>query len=263
MAQIIILAGKRHGRLDPMAAARGVSHKCMVPVRGEAMIGRVLRTVAASFPDAPISVVIEDFSAIVSEPTVARLTAAGRLSVIPAAFNLVDSVALAVERGGVPALITTGDNVLATRSALTELAAQGARSKADALIVLARKEAIRAAHPGGKSRYYEFRDGGFSNCNLFYLRTANALRAAEAFRGGGQFLKVKGRILATFGLLNLIRFKLGIFTVAQMLRSISRRLGARIEPLVMDDGRLAIDVDDERSLEMVEDILDQAIPLAA
>lgn len=252
---ILILAGQRSGALDPLAERAGVSHKCLVPVLGEAMIGRVLRIVEEAFPAAAIYVSIEEAAAVRSEPTVARLVGAGSLRFVDAEFNMVDSIRAASASAGFPMLVTTADNVLMTVEALHALAQAGAADRADAIAVMARKEDIQAAHPGGKGRYYEFRDGGFSNCNLFWIDRPEALRAAEAFRHGGQFLKVKGRIMQTFGLLNLIRFRLKLFSLEQCFGFVSRRLGVRIRPLVLGDGRLAIDVDDFRSHEMAEELL--------
>jgi molybdopterin-guanine dinucleotide biosynthesis protein A len=40
---VLVLAGRRSSTLDPMAEARGVSHKCVVPVGGVPMIERVYR----------------------------------------------------------------------------------------------------------------------------------------------------------------------------------------------------------------------------
>jgi hypothetical protein len=40
-----------------------------------------------------------------------------------------------------------------------------------------------------------------------------------------------------------------------MFANVSRRLRVKIDPLVLSDGRLAIDVDDLKSLKMVEEIL--------
>ncbi|HEX8257366.1 MAG TPA: spore coat biosynthesis protein F, partial [Allosphingosinicella sp.] len=76
--RILVLAGRRAAALDSLAAAAGVTHKCLVPVAGEAMLGRVLRIVEAAFPDAPVFVSVEDFATVAAEPTVARLHAGGR-----------------------------------------------------------------------------------------------------------------------------------------------------------------------------------------
>src|SRR3546814_3866789 len=91
-AKILVLAGRRSAALDPLAKAAGVTHKCLVPVRGEAMVGRVLRTAADAWPDAELFLSVDDFSAVAEEPAVAHLHAAGRLTPIEARFHIVDSV---------------------------------------------------------------------------------------------------------------------------------------------------------------------------
>jgi GTP:adenosylcobinamide-phosphate guanylyltransferase len=256
---VLVLAGQRSGCVDPLAREARVTHKCLVPVLGQSLIGRVLATLAAALPHSAILVSVEDATVLESEPEVARLQNEGRLCIVKAEDNLVDSVRAAAAVAGFPLLITTADNVLVTPDALQRLASEGEMdSAADAILVLARKQDIEAAHSGGKGRYYEFRDGGYSNCNLFWLGGERALLAAEAFRGGGQFLKVAGRMLKSFGPVNLLLFRTKMLTVEQALRAVSKRLGARVRPLVLNDGRLAIDVDDERSMEMVKDILQRS-----
>lgn len=252
---ILVLAGRRSASLDPLAEAAGVSHKCLVPVLGQAMIGRVLETAAAAWADAPLFVSVEDFSVIADEPTVARLSAEGRLKPVEAEYQIVDSVVTASKTTGFPLIITTADNVLMSVEALQDLARAGAADDADAIVVMAEKTDIRAAHPDGQRRFYEFRDGGFSNCNLFWLGNDRALRAAEAFREGGQFAKRPARIVKAFGILNLIRFRLGWWTLAAAFRHISRRFGVRVQALVAKDGRLAIDIDNERTHRVAEEIL--------
>ena len=206
-------------------------------------------------PDGRLFVSVEDFSVIEAEPTVARLKTAGRLTPVDARYQIVDSVVAASEATGFPLIITTADNVLMTTGALHDLAAVGAGGEADAIVVMAEKTDIRAAHPEGQRRFYEFKDGGYSNCNLFWLGSDKALRSAEAFREGGQFAKRPARIIKAFGVLNLIRFRLGWWTLAGAFHHISRRFKVRIAPMVVTDGRLAIDVDNERTHRVAEEIL--------
>ncbi|WP_333567320.1 NTP transferase domain-containing protein [Sphingorhabdus sp.] len=253
---ILILAGQRSGKLDPLAERFGVSHKALVPIKGKPLIAHVLKTVSATFPDSPILISIEDYSVLKSDPVVARLHKQRRVSGVEAKSNIVDSVAEAA-KSALPLLVTTADNVLVTEDALLALARAGQEGDADSVLVMAPKEAIISAHPGGKDRFYRFANGEFSNCNLFWIGNARAMKAAEAFRSGGQFLKVKGRMLKAFGILNLLRFKSGMFSVEAMLGHASRKLGARVKPLILHDGRLAIDVDHDRSYAMVEEILDR------
>ena len=84
---------------------------------------------------------------------------------------------------------------------------------------------------------------------------ANALKAAEAFREGGQFAKNRARIAKAFGLINLLRFRFGWWSLKSAFRAISRRFGVKVEPLVLADGAYAIDVDNERTYGVAEILL--------
>lgn len=254
---ILVLAGRRSSTLDPLAAAMGVSHKALVPVRGEAMVGRVLRIAAETFPDAPLFVSVEDFSVLAEEPTVKRLHEAGRLTMVEAQHHIVDSIVAASERTGFPLLITTADNVLMTPEGLRAIVAAGAKGDADAIVMLAERADIMAAHPDGQRRFYRFRGGAYSNCNLFWLGSARALNATESFRYGGQFAKRKKDAVRALGFTALFLYLSRLVTIEGMFRHFSRRFRVRLSPLVMADGRLAIDVDNERTHRVAEEILNR------
>lgn len=255
---ILILAGRRAGVLDPLAQAAGVSHKCLVPVAGVPMIARTLAICAEAFPVARLFISIEDPAIVAALPQVAALVAAGRLTLLRSREGLVESVFAAVEVTGFPLLVTTADNVLMLPAAMRRLAAEAARGEADSYAVLARREDIFEAHPEGEIRFFRFRDGQFSNCNMFWLANARALESVEMFREGGQFVKRPERILKAFGLANLILYRLGRLTVEAAARRLSRRFGVRLKLLVMPEGQLAIDVDDERTKRVAEEILARA-----
>ena len=253
--KILVLAGRRSSTLDPLAAKMGVTHKALVPVAGEAMVGRVLRIADEAFPQAPLFVSVEDFAVIAEEPTVKRLEAAGRLTPVPAQHHIVDSVVEASRTTGFPLLITTADNVLMTPEGLHAMSEAGEQGDADAIVMLAERRDILAAHPDGQRRFYEFRGGGYSNCNLFWLRSGKALKATEGFRYGGQFAKRKKDAVRALGLASLFLYLSKLLTIEAMFRHFSRRFGVRLQPLVMRDGRLAIDVDNERTYRVCEEIL--------
>jgi GTP:adenosylcobinamide-phosphate guanylyltransferase len=252
---ILVLAGRRSATPDPLALAAGVSHKALVPVRGEAMLGRVLRIAEAAWPDAPLFVSVDDFPAIAGEPTVARLAAAGRLTPLEARPNIVESVIEASRATGFPLLMTTADNVLMTPEGIRSIHAEGVRTGADAIVMMAEKKDILAAHPDGQRRFYAFRGGAYSNCNLFWLGGERALQATQSFRLGGQFAKHKKRAVKALGLATFLLYVSRLLTLEGMFRHFSRRFGIAIRPLVASDGRLAIDVDNERTHRVAEEIL--------
>ncbi len=252
---ILILAGQRLGRVDPLAAKHGVAHKCLVPLLGRPLIGYVFDAVDAAFPDAPIVVSINDPAALDSEPEAQRFFDAGRLTVAPSAHNLLESVIAAAGAVSYPLLITTGDNVLMTPDALRGFHAFALAERADGAAMFARKEDILAAHPEGQPRFWQFRDGEFSGCNTFWMKDRDAFSVGEIFRGGGQFLKFPKRFIAAFGLSNLIGFRLRLFTVERMLARVSKRFGKTVKVQIATDGRLAIDVDNEFSHKVAERLL--------
>ena len=253
--RILVLAGRRSASLDPLAAKMGVSHKALVPVAGEAMVGRVLRIAAEAFPQAPLYVSVEDFAVIADEPTVARLHAQGRLRPVEAQHHIVDSVVEASRTAGFPLLITTADNVLMTPEGLHSMVEAGLGSGADALAMMAERRDIMAAHPDGQRRFYRFRGGAYSNCNLFWLSSEQALKATESFRYGGQFVKRKKDAVRALGLSTLFLYALNLLTIEGMFRHFSRRFKVDLRALVARDGRLAIDVDNERTHRVAEEIL--------
>lgn len=252
---ILIMAGQRLGRVDPLAEKYGIEHKCLVPLLGRPLIGYVLDAVDAAFPAAKIVVSINDPRALDNEPEAKRFFDAGRLTTVASAKNLLESVFASVEGRDFPVLITTGDNVLMTPDALRDFHAFALAQGVDAAAMFARKEDILAAHPEGQPRFWKFRDGEFSGCNTFWLKDRAALSVAEIFRGGGQFLKFPKRFINAFGLSNLIGFQLRLFNTDRMLARVSKRFGKQVKVRIADNGELAIDVDTEFSHLVAERLL--------
>lgn len=253
---VIVLAAQRNGVSDPLAARFGVSHKCLVPLHGKPLIAHVLKTVACHpcVDSVTISVETEAFAAIGTVlPGVTRAHAAIRFS--HAAYNIADSVKLAARGHDGPLIVTTADNVMLSPSSIDAMVA--ALLVNDVALAMAPREAVLAAHPDGQRRFYQFKDGQYSNCNLYGLSGPKALGAAEIFRGGGQFAKKVGRIIRAFGLLNMLLLRLRVVSLPQGLERIARRFGLSIAPVILNDGTQAIDVDNDRTYGVVEALLEQ------
>ncbi|KPP91140.1 NTP transferase domain-containing protein [Erythrobacter sp. HL-111] len=251
----LVMAGKRSGALDPLAAAAGVAQKAVVPVNGVPMIERVVAAVAACPEVAAIRIVAHDKDEIAAIPAIAALVEEGRLAFAEGRFNIVDSVLSGAEGVEFPLLITTADNCLVTPEGYSEFIAKCRAEDAQGAAGLARREAVQEADPLGQTRFYEFSDGGYSNCNMYWIGSREALAAAEIMREGGQFVKYPSRIIKAFGLMNLVRFRLGWGSKEKLFAQISRRFGFKLVPIVLSDGHYAIDVDNERTLAVTEKIL--------
>ena len=251
----LIMAGKRSGVLDPLAERAGVAQKCVVPVHGIPMVERVAKQVAACDRIADIRIVAHEPDEIAALPTIAALIEEGRLTFAEGKFNIVDSVFSGAEGVEFPLLITTADNCLVTPDGYAEFVDKCLAADAGAAAGLARKEDVQAADPEGQSKFYKFRDGEFSNCNLYWLGSEKALGAAEIMRGGGQFVKFPSRIIKAFGFMNLVRFRLGNGSKEKLFEGVSKRFGIKLVPIELSDGHYAIDVDNERTFDVTERIL--------
>ncbi|MBV9883733.1 MAG: NTP transferase domain-containing protein [Sphingomonadaceae bacterium] len=250
---VIILAAQRDGRLDPLAEAAGVTHKCLVPIGGKPLLAHVLAALEQVEGIAGVTISVEAGA----ETMLAPVAAASALPIrfAAAAATLPDSLYAAAEGLDGPIVITTADNVLLTPGAVLQVAAALAAGE-DGVAALARKEDVLAAHPQGQRRFYRFSDGEFSNCNLYGL-SHRGLRLAETFREGGQFAKNPMRIGRAFGFFNLLLLRFARISLEGAARRVSRRFGARISAVVLADGAHAIDVDNQRTYDIAASLLER------
>ncbi len=251
----LIMAGKRSGVLDPLAARANVTQKCVAPVAGVPMIEHVVRAVAACEKVGAIRIVAHEHDEIAALPSVKPLLEEGRLTFHEGKFNIVDSVFSGAEAAAFPMLITTADNCLVTAEGYAEFIGKALEAEAGAAAALARKQDVTAADPVGQKKFYEFTDGGYSNCNTYWIGSAEALGAAEIMREGGQFAKFPARIAKAFGVFNLIRFYMGWGTKESIFAQVSKRFGFKMVPIVMSNGEFAIDVDNVRTFDVTERLL--------
>jgi NDP-sugar pyrophosphorylase family protein len=251
----IILAAQRDGRLDPMAAEAGVTHKCLVPIVGRPLLEYVIEALVAVPGLQRIRICIEP-GAVEAVRTVRG--ASGDLGVpvdfVPSAPTITESAYASAEGVEGPMILTTGDNVNLTPGAVQQML-DAIAGGADVALAMASREAVLAAHPEGQRRFYEFRDGGYSNCNLYALAGPQALKAAETFREGGQFAKNRKRLIRIIGRFNILLFVLRVYPLHAAMKRLGRRLGARLAAVVLEDGAHAVDVDNPRTYAIAETIL--------
>jgi hypothetical protein len=68
-------------------------------------------------------------------------------------------------------------------------------------------------------------------------------------------MKNAGRLVAAFGPLNIIMLRLGLFSLASAMRRVSAVLGVEVRAIEFTDGSLAVDVDNERTYRVCEELL--------
>tara|TARA_R110002033_G_scaffold106088_4_gene153107 strand:- start:1766 stop:2569 length:804 start_codon:yes stop_codon:yes gene_type:complete len=256
---VILLAAQRVGTVNPLAAAHGVSHKCLVPIVGETLIGRTLASVS-SHPDCrSIHILIEPDGEHAVRP-VAESFARKDMPIhfIASDSNIAGSVLLGCENGTAPFVVTTADNVLIKHDSINKVV-RAIGDGADAVAALANKDDIRSVHPLAQRFFYEFRDHGYANCNLYGIASTDALNAVEIFREGGQFMNHPQRLVNAFGLWNILLMRFGWVSIDAAFRRMSKRFGIDMRRVPLSDGTQAIDVDNERTYRIVEAVLENRV----
>ena len=254
-ATFIVLAGQRAGVVNPLAARAGVSHKCLVPIAGRPLIAHVLDTLTALPAVREIRVSLEPEAHSEVAEIAAKFAGRGApIALVANKRNIVDSVFDAAADDPGPFIVTTADNVLLTAAAIAQI--RDRLAVMDGVMAFARKASVLAAHPEGQRGFYKFRDDEYANCNVYGLADRKALEAgAEIFRGGGQFMKSVWRMIRAFGPINILMLRLGAYDREEAMQGLAKRLGMTVEATEFTDGSLAIDVDNERTYRVCEEIL--------
>jgi GTP:adenosylcobinamide-phosphate guanylyltransferase len=245
----LVLAGSRGG-VDPVAAYAGVAHKGLIELGGETLLQRVLRALDAAGAER-IGVVADDpaIEAVLREirlrATVERIAPAPGPSL---------SVRLGAERLGTPLVVTTVDHAL-LQPAWIQQFLDAAPDEADVCVLVAPEAAVRAAAPTTQRTYLRFRDGRYSGCNLFLLKTPQALHAVDLWRRVEAYRKQPWRIALMLGLGTLIAYALNLLTLDAAVAAIGRRAGVRAAAVRTPFGLAAVDVDKPADLDLVRQIV--------
>jgi hypothetical protein len=252
---LVILAAQRKNQVNALASAAGVSHKCLVPIAGRPLIEHVV-TAIGGMPGLRLVRICVEPEAFGAVRAVLSDFNGCAIDFVSSADNLADSVHAATIGLDDTIIITTADHVLLLPPSV-EAMLKILHGGADGAIAFASEKAVLAAHPDGQRRFYRFADGGYSNCNLYGLAGQRGRAGVEIFRSGGQFAKHPLRIAKLFGLFNLLLVRFSLVSLARALARVSRRIGIRIDPVVLADGTQASDVDNERTYRVVEQLLAQ------
>jgi CTP:molybdopterin cytidylyltransferase MocA len=245
----LILAGSR-GPNDPVAALGGVPHKALTPIAGRPMLAFVLDAVRG------VPEIERLFVCIDAETDLRPVTNGTVFTRIPPASSPAASVVAALDAidGDRPLLITTADHPLLTPVMIRHFL-DHAPQDADLSVGLAEAEIIQAAFPEGKRTFYRLAGKGFSGCNLFLARRPGAARVADYWRRMEGHRKRPLRLVREIGIGALLRYALGLLSVDGAFEHVSRKIAARIRPVILPFAEAATDVDKPADHALVDAIL--------
>jgi GTP:adenosylcobinamide-phosphate guanylyltransferase len=249
----IVLAGHRPG-IDAFALAHGVTLKALIPIRGEPMVARVVRSLLACKSVGRIVVLGQDPEQVLdgagfeSEPRVSGMQGGPGISASVGEIAGSDAAPY-------PLLVTTADHAL-LRPEMVEgfLAAAGG---ADVAVGVVERRVVERAHPDTKRTWLTFRGGKYSGANLFALATPASARAVDVWAHVERDRKRTLKLLSFFGPLILLGAMTRTLTLARAARIVGRRFRLRLAMVPLPWPEAAIDVDKPEDLELVRRILAQ------
>src|SRR5687768_10499919 len=156
----VLLAGSRPGG-DPFAQAMGVMHKALIPVAGEAMILKPLRTLLASPDIARVLVLAQE-----PAPLRASIPASKRVAFRESEGTIAQTLSKLLANRGTqfPVVVTTADHALLDGAMLFEFLAKSAG--ADLAVGVVAKAKMTTWFPTAKRTWIPFRGDSFSGANL-------------------------------------------------------------------------------------------------
>ena len=241
----LVLAGSRGG-VDPVADYAGVSHKGLIELGGETLLARVLKALKAA---GATRIGVSTNDEILAQHLGAdaeRIAATDSPSL---------SVREAAQALGAPLLVTTVDHALLQPQWVRQFL-DAAPADADIAVLMAPEAAVRAAAPQTRRTYLKFRDGRYSGCNLFLLRTPRALAAVDLWRRVESHRKQPWRVALLLGPRMLLGYALGLLTLDGAIALIGRRAGVKAAAVRTPYGLAAVDVDKPADLDLVRGIVE-------
>jgi CTP:molybdopterin cytidylyltransferase MocA len=221
------------------------------------MISRVLDALLASRHGKPLVICGNRKTLESGDPALASLARRKRLSFSAPASSPSRSAARALARTppGQPVLLTTADHALLDAGLVDTFCEAAGRQEADVVIGLATLDTVRAGFPGTRRTALRFRDGRYCGCNLFAFLTPAGRQAIGFWQRLETQRKRPWRMAWTLGPVALLLHGLRLWTLEQALAHLSRRCGARVTAVLLDEPRAAVDVDTPADLRLVESVL--------
>ncbi len=248
----LILAGRRTGEVDPLAAIDDVPHKALLVAGGKPLIRRVVEALKMSKRAAAIRIAAPED---VREALAAALRGIDGWSFVnaegsPAATVLAAIEGLGGERG---LLVTTCDHALLSGEMIRTFLSQA--RKCDAAAACVDRGVYAARFPESRRTFIRLKDLSFSGANLFWFAGARAKGLADFWRRLEAKRKNPAAMAREIGVLTALSYLAGQMTVADLESVIRRKtkVEAKLVPLPMPEA--AIDVDKPDDLVLVRNIL--------
>lgn len=173
---------------------------------------------------------------------------------IEATADLVRNVVAGAEALGRDALvaIVTGDLPFITGETIDAFVDECARVEADGFYPVLAKDVLEARYPGTKRTYGRTRDGVLTGGNIFLVKASVLLDNQGLMRRLYDARKSPLRLAGVVGVPLLVKFALGLMSIADAERRVSELVGAPVRAVRTARPEIGIDVDKPEDVAFVE-----------
>ena len=252
---LVLLAGDR-GATDPLAVYHGVSSKALVPIDGEPIILRVMRTLEESTFSERLLIGPRRETLDRTPELRAHIDAQGWRWLPPAdspAASVIKALAEVDNPDGV--LVTTADHGLLTAALVDEFRTAAIATAAAMAIGFVRHKDVMTAFPGGRRTGWGFADDRYCGCNLYFFARAEAAAVMEFWRTIENERKKPWKVVRLLGAGALLKFVTRRLTLSDALALLGARTGTDIGPILLSNPAAAIDVDSVADWRLVDGLV--------
>lgn len=253
----LVLAGTR-GDTDKVAELAGVPTKALAPLAGTPMIMRVLDALQASERVGSIVLCGPNPSAVQSCAQLQDCIKQDRISWLPAADDLGDSVqaALAGIDPEATVMITTADHALLDVTIIDYFLDKVSTRQADVSVGLVEHNLIRSACSNTQRTTLKFTEGEYCGCNLYALAGARARDIIPLWQRTQSHRKQPWRMaLGLFGISALAKYAAGCLSLEQSRQAILESSGITLDFVNLPFPHAGMDVDTPEDFKLVEKLL--------
>ena len=232
----VVLAGSRPGA-DPLAERFDVPLKALVPVGGEPMVGRVVRTLLGCQRIERVLVLSQ------APESLAWLAEDPRVTLAASEGNISGSLAgvLGTDAAPWPVLIATADHPLLTGEMIEHFL--DASAGADASFAVVERSVMLARFPDARRTWVRYGAESYTGANLFTLQSDRTLDAVGHFGRAEADRKRRFRMLWHFGPALALGAASRSVSLERGIASLGRRLGIQVEAVPLPFPEAGIDVD--------------------
>lgn len=239
----VVLAGDR-GQADPVAQAANTFGKAAVEFQSVSLLERILSTLRQAQSVEQIFIVGPNSSCLEQCPHLSDVIKEYGAHYLVPAMGPSASAAMGIRTAQrLPILITTCDLPLLNADSVDLFCQHVASIEADFVAGAVEYEHIGQLIPELKKTQYTFDGQKLCFANLFAVLEEPGLRAIEYWQSIEKSRKKPLEMVKKIDWMSLVRYKMGLLSLDQVERVMSRKIGARLRVQLFARPEMAIDVD--------------------